>query len=355
MEFTALNRYYKIKNGNILPFSELRKLRPLLVGQDLKIVNDKENIAYAEQLAKRGMEVVPIRKNPIFPGFLKREDFPRRVIMEMTSRCNFLCRMCPQQNLKRPRMDMPGEKYRRIIDEIDVYGIEGLWLYHLGEALLHPEFCENIKHINKKNNLGVIWMSTNGRNFTEEYIKLVLDSNIDFINYSAHAVTERTYNTVAPEGNFSFVQDNLENLYRLKGLSKEPKKPFLHVQMIEQETTKHEVDDFIKKHYLRAEIVSVNMLEYANMPNNVFGAQQRNRAPLSSCVRVSRNDCFVFSNGEVTLCDFAYNGELSLGNINEETLYQIWNGDRRKFILNLNEKKKMSNFEFCSRCTDYDI
>jgi radical SAM protein with 4Fe4S-binding SPASM domain len=125
--------------------------------------------------------------------------------------------------------------------------------------------------------------------------------------------------------------------------------------MIEQETTRHEVDAFIKKHYQRADIVSVNMLEYVNLENNSFGLRQRERKPLASCLRVSRNDCFICSNGHVTLCDAAYNGEIFLGDVHEETLYDIRSGDRRKKFLELNEQGRMMEMEFCRQCTDYDI
>ena len=134
-----------------------------------------------------------------------------------------------------------------------------------------------------------------------------------------------------------------------------PRKPFLHCQMIEQETTKDEVDAFLKKHYKRAEIVSVNMLEYVNLQNNTFGLKQRKRKPLTSCLRVSRNDCFIFSNGHVTLCDAAYNGEIDLGDVNKQSLYEIWNGERRQKILQLNKQGRMYEIEFCRNCTDYDI
>jgi radical SAM protein with 4Fe4S-binding SPASM domain len=252
-------------------------------------------------------------------------------------------------------MEMPAEIYNKVLDEIDSHGIEGIWLYHLGEPLLHSEFRKIIRHVNTKENLGVIWLSTNGRYFTEENIRLVLNSHIDYINFSAHAVTEETYNTVAPPGNFEIVQANLEKFYELKGITNLPRKPFLHCQMIEQETTKHEVDAFIRRHYKRAEIVSINMLEYVNLPNNTFGFKQRERKPLTSCTRVSRYDCFIFSNGHVTLCDAAYNAEIYLGSIHEQSLYDIWNGERRKRILELNEQGKMSEIEFCRSCTDYDI
>lgn len=355
MEFTDLSRYISISKETILPFKELREMKPVVLTNDLKLVEDEENLTYVKSLAEKGIAVVKIRRKPADEKYLYREDFPRRILFEMTSRCNYRCKMCPQNDLKRPRMDMEGSEYRRILDEINEYGVEGIWLYHLGESLLHPEFIENVEHIKTKNNLGNIWLSTNGQFFTEEKRKAILNSNITWINYSAHSVTEETYLKVIPEGDFKSVQENLEAFYDMKKDMILPSKPFLHCQMIEQECTVGEIDEFILKHYKRAEIVSVNMLEYVNMPNNAYGIKQRERSPLKNCVRVARNDCFICSNGDVTLCDAAYNGELYLGNVHEDSLYDIWNGEKRKEILKLNKEGRMQEIEFCRTCTDYDI
>jgi radical SAM protein with 4Fe4S-binding SPASM domain len=354
MEFTDLTRFLPVKNPVVAPFEKLRRLKPVWMTQDLKIFDD-ENRAYAETLASQGMGVIKIQRKPPFERFLHRQDFPRRVLFEMTSNCNFLCRMCPQQNLKRPRMDMDGRLYRRVIDEIDTHGIEGFWMYHLGESLIHPEFEANLRHISTKKNLGVIWMSTNGEFLDEKKARTVLDSNIDYINFSAHAVTKGTYETVAPQGKFEIVQANLARLYEMKGRGKKLRKPFIHCQMIEQETTRHECDAFILKHYKKAEIVSINMLEYVNLPNNKFGFKQRTRPKLTNCTRILRNDCFICSNGDVTLCDAAYNGEILLGNVAKQTLQEIWTGEKRKQILELNAKGEMFKNEFCLTCSDYDI
>lgn len=355
MEFVDLSRYLPVNNSKLLSFSELRKMSPVWVQHDLQLVEESKNIEYAKSLSQAGIEVVPIRREPPTDKYLNRVEFPRRILFEMTSNCNYFCRMCPQHNLKRPRMDILAETYIKIVDEIDKHGVEGLYLYHIGEALLHPNFKDILEHVNVKKHLGAIWLSTNGEFFTEDKVNFVLNSNIDWINYSAHAVTRETYYAVIGKDKFDTVQSNLENYYSLKGVENLPRKPFLHCQMIEQESTKHEVDLFISKHYKRAEVVSINMLEFANLPNNNFGFQQRERKPLKNCLRVERNDCFIFSNGVVTLCDAAYNGEIYLGNINEQSLYDIWNGDKRKEVLKLNEEGRMSEIEFCRECSDYDI
>lgn len=354
MEFTDLSKIFQVNNPVVQPFEKLKRMKPVIVTQNLEIVNELDNIEYAKKLAIDGCAVVPIRRQPPLDRYLGRSSFPRRILFEMTSNCNYLCRMCPQNNFKRERMNIDKELYKKVLDEIDSYGIEGLWTYHLGESLLHPDFKEIINYVSSKKNLGIIWMSTNGEFFTQDISDFIVNSGIDYINFSAHAVTKETYGTIAPAEKFNIVQENLEKLYETK-IKRGAKKPFVHCQMIEQETTKHEVDLFIQKHYKLADIVSINMLEYVNLPNNQFGNEQRNRKSLESCLRVERNDCFIFSNGDVTLCDAAYNGEISLGNINQKSLYEIWNGDERKRVLELNKCKKMSEIEFCRSCTDYDI
>ncbi len=355
MEFVDLSRYLEVKDPKVPPFCALRHMKRVWVTHDLQLEQTRQNIEYAQSLAVQGMVVVPIRKREPFSKYIDREDFPRRVLLEMTSRCNFRCRMCPQQNLKRPRMDMPGELYRRMVDELDEHGIEGLWMYHLGESILHPEFNINLKYISTKKNLGVIWMSTNGQFFNEDIIKTVLESNVDYINFSAHAITEETYKKVAPQGNFSTVQGNLEKLYELKGTDNLPRRPFIHCQMIEQEVTKHEVNGFIQKHYKKADIVSVNMLEYVGFEKNKYGLKQRKRKELTTCPRITRNSAFICSNGIVTPCDATYNGEICYGNIHNNTLAEIWQSKDRKKVVELNKLGKMCEINFCSSCPDHDV
>ena len=345
-------------NPRVRPISELREMEPLLVDQNLDLLDTPENLDRARNLAREGWQVVRIEKRSPQSAYLDRTDFPRRVILELTSKCNFLCRMCPQNGLKRPRMHMDKGVCFKVLDELAGHGIEGLWLYHLGESILHPDFREIVEYMSAKENLGLVWLSTNGQAFSEQHIQTVLNSRIDFLNYSLHALTEEVYKTVAPHGDFDKVRGNLEKFWERKALLKGnlgPQKPYLHLQMIEQETTHGQVNGFIRKYFQKAEIVSVNMLEYVNLPNNSYGQQQRERKPLTNCRRVDRGDCFIMSNGDVTLCDVAVNAEIKLGNVAQDSLYDIWNGKVRTRLLKLSREGRMAENEFCAKCTDYDI
>jgi len=357
MELIDLSKYFPVAEPRLPSFQEMKRMRKVWLTHDLRLVDEGDNVEYAGSLARKGIAAAPISRKPPVSQFLTRDAFPRRVILEMTSRCNFRCTMCPQHDLERPRMDMPGALFRRTVDELDVHGIEGLWIYHLGEAILHPEFKENIAHLGSKKNIGAIWMSTNGQKFTEDIATAVLASRIDYINFSAHAITEETYRKVAPQGDYATVQGNLERLYAMKdSAGRRGKRPFVHTQMIEQEATKHEIDGFILKHYKNADITSVNMLEYSNLPNNGYGrGTTRVRRELTSCPRITRNSAFILSNGEVTPCDATYNGEITYGNVMRNTLAEIWADAERLRVAGLNAAGKMHTIDHCARCPDHDI
>lgn len=356
MEFKNISKYINVKNGNIvLSFDDLRRMKPILVTQNLDIVNTMENMVYVQSLAEAGIIVAPIRRINSEVENSKSGEFPNRIMFEMTSRCNFLCKMCPQQDLHRLKMDMPGDQYRKVIDEIDRHGTNVFWPYHFGEATLHPEFVKNIEYISKKKNLGKIWLSTNCSKFNEEFQDCVINSNIDYMNFSIQACTEETYKKITINGNFRRSLKNLNDFLRKKPVGN---KPFSRVAIIEQPETLSELDSFIRIYHNRADVISINLLEHISVPGNIKNLalyKKRERKPLTSCARISRGDCFVDADGDVTICDEAYNKEMVIGNTNDNTLHEIWNGDIRKKYLDYNNQGRMAELDFCKHCVDYDL
>ncbi len=347
--------------GGLSPtFEQLRQLPFVKITPEARLVEEPENVAVCNALADEGYRVVRVTKEAPKRNFVGRIEFPRRVILEMTSRCNLLCRMCPRNSLHRPLIDMDSAAYCRLLDEANAHGVEGVWTYHLGESLLHPDFRKIIRYAEGLDNIGSLWMSTNGHLMTDDSLDFIFDSRIDYINFSLHAVSADVYATVCQGGDFDLVMNNYGSLVRRKaGHLRE--RPFVHLQMIEQETTKGQTAAFIEMYRKEVEMVSVNMLEYSQMPNNEFGLRQRERGGRGRCKRVSRGDCFVCSNGAVTLCDVAYDcmeervGILYLGNIHEQSIHDIWNGERRKTILDMEGEGKLEELPTCAQCTDYDI
>jgi len=354
MEFIRTANYLSGDFFVQITFEKLKTLEGVLVDQNLKILQDAKNIELLEYYGNLGFKVVPIRRVSS-EKFVSRSFFPRRILAEMTNRCNSNCRMCPRTHLGRDDIDMDKELYKDIIDEADKYGVDYFALYHFGESALHKDFRELSSYVGKKENLNSVWLSTNGIAFDQELAKFILlESGIDFLNYSMHATNAETYAFVTPSISYKKVRNNLDGLLDLK--RKFNQGPIFHIQMIDQEGTHHNIDEFIETFYESGEVISILYLEYTDLPNNKFGLNRERPIQVTRCNRISRNDCFIDSNGNVHPCEFtAYNASIVLGNVNKNSVFEIWNSDLAKKIRGLNEDGRMHEMDCCKNCKDFDL
>lgn len=352
MEFIKTCKYLKGSFNRPISFAELKILEKVKVNQKLELLPRKDNISLVKKYAKMGLKVIPIRRFSQ-RDWSKRIDFPNRILLEPTSKCNMKCRMCPRQNLKRPIMDFDKDLYFKIVDELDKYGVEGIWMFHLGEPLLHPNWKEIVNYVCSKKNVEIFWFSTNGVVFDEKCINFVLNSGITFLNYSLHGTNKITYNYVAPKEHYKNVRAHLDLF--LKKKQELGRGPIVHIQMIDQEGTRDDINKFFETFYQTGEIISINTLEYVNLPNNKYGLQRQRPPVVKKCTRITRGDCFIVSNGDVQPCDATYNSEILLGNVKEKTVYECWNSKTRKLMLELNNKGELYKIKHCRKCTDFDL
>lgn len=358
MEFARPNLIIKgdnfVKEGKLILYRELKLLQPVRVDNFLNLLNDNGNKLLFDSYVNDKLKLIPIaRFNPLFKS---KSDFPSRVLLEMTSRCNLNCTMCPRQNLQREKLDMEPGIFKKCVDELDKAGIDGLWLYNIGESILHPDFPELLDYVSSKNNLGPIWHSSNGQELNEYYSSLIINSKVVFMNMSVNAVTPETYNKISPGADWDRMESNFEGFVNLKRKLNR-RMPFARIQIIDQECAKGEIDDFLKKYVDAADILSVNALEAfsRDVKTNVAYAIKRERPDRKSCRRVDRQDLFIFSNGETTFCDTDYNGAFSMGNVKEKTIYEIWNSDFRRKIVEMNKSGRLNEVALCSDCLDFDL
>lgn len=353
MELVMTKKYLSGNFNRVISYEELKTLKAIEVGQDLGLLPNPDNASLLERYGKEGYRIIPIRRISLINRIL-REDFPSRVMMEMTSRCNLTCRMCPRKDMTRPFIDIRKDVYKRVVDELDEWGIDAFWFFQFGESILHPDWKELVSYAGEKKNLGITWFSTNGVEFDEKVIDFVLNSEITFLNYSLHGTNREVYSFVSPKENYPNVRGHLEMILRKK--KELGRGPIIHIQMIDQEGTHHDIEEFLETFYETGEILSVIFLEYTNLPENRYGLKRnRPEGGAKKCNRILRKDCFVHSSGNVVLCDVDYDDRRAIGNVHKNSLFEIWNSETRKRICQLNEEERMSEFEFCRDCKDFDL
>ena len=89
---------------------------------------------------------------------------PRRIKvgLELTSKCNLRCGMCPLPVLRRPYEDMAWPLVERAAKEIHGNGFRLKWLHEMGEPLLYSRLDDAIRLFPEAS------VSTNGLVLTEE-------------------------------------------------------------------------------------------------------------------------------------------------------------------------------------------
>jgi hypothetical protein len=363
MEFA--NIQYLTGNGvpgvaggeRVPPYQEALHMPRVLVDDYLQVHPESANLALLQRYSEEGYRLIPIQRRPLTTR-PKSAALPARVLLELTSRCNLLCVMCPRNVLTRPQIDMPKEIAMRCLDELDAHGVEGVWLYNIGESMLHPDFEEIFLYCQRKSHLGSLWLSTNGQTLTDRHCALLIGSNLTFLNYSLNAMNEAVYKAVSPSGDYGAVLANLAKLMQMKtdrGHVGRP--PWIRLQMIDQPQAAGQIDAFLSGYAARAEILSVNLLEAFNrsVESNVAYAQTRLRAADKRCRRIDREDAFIFADGEVGFCDTDFNHVMSIGNIGTASLETIWGGKARRRYRALNSSGRLDESALCRTCLDYDL
>jgi sulfatase maturation enzyme AslB (radical SAM superfamily) len=291
----TLKKDYKVDQKKveqeIEQYKKTGRLSLILVDNDYAIVDNAEAFLAGKKLGLKYLESAR-EKSKIKPD----TRFPSAFLLELTNKCNLFCRMCPRNQMSREIKDMEFDVFKKVVDEMAQHKIEGLWLYNIGESLLHPHFFEMLEYAGKYENLHPLWLSTNGVKMTEENSAKILNSKLDFFNISLNALDENTHKKIARKPNFQLIMDNIENLLKMKK-KLGTKKPYIRVQVIDMPEMHDQIERFTKEWGPKADIISVNKLEefsgQKEIPSNK-GINQSGKIT-TPCRRIDRGFLYIFA------------------------------------------------------------
>ena len=160
------------------------------------------------------------------------EDKPRKLNIEVTSRCNLNCDMCMRKVLMEESGDMSLQTYKALLPVFPE--LESVNVIGIGEPLLNDNIIEMIrlgkKHLPPK---GTFSITTNATLIDDRMAKELVSSGLDDIVISVDGATPATFNDIRKKATFNEVMSNIERLNQAKkGLkSKLPRLGFEFVAM----------------------------------------------------------------------------------------------------------------------------
>jgi radical SAM protein with 4Fe4S-binding SPASM domain len=284
----------------------------------------------------------------------KVHSFPIVFQIEPTNHCPMNCVMCPRQFMKRKLGYMDFALFKKIIDQVKVYDTH-IQLHHFGDPLMHPEIDKFIRYCHDKGI--VVNCSVNPILLTKNMSERLVDSGLDRIYISLDSVDDYSYKKIrGTKANYGKAVENIKYLAGLK-VKKNKKNPHISIGLIYMSSTKGNVDEF-KKRWVIPGIDSVCIKPFTG-----FGLKSiLEHADDSTKKRIEHKceyPCFlpwrsitILWDGRVVPCCYDYDGKCIIGDLNRETLKQVWNNDR---MLKLRKQNRLNDFtgnDLCGPCNE---
>lgn len=296
--------------------------------------------------------------------FCIQPKIPEEIQIEITNLCNLDCKMCPRKKLPIKYKQMELDFFKDVIKRLD--GVKEIILTGWGEPTVHKDLAEMVSIVKKSGKKARL--TTNGLLINEKLARKLIDAGIDSITFSVDYVDSKEEN--------EFGHTNKKSLENIRRLAKLEDRPSIVIQSILEKPTSNilRICDFAKE--VGAERLNISRVftffsegmprpsheEEKMMIKEIFsyakkiGLQAdmiqygvgkgltRFFYPIGkhamglfgkNCLRLF-NYAYINVDGNITPCCLL--PSLSVGNIMEKSLEEIWQGDElKRFIANHNK------------------
>ncbi|MBU2615162.1 MAG: radical SAM protein [Elusimicrobia bacterium] len=291
--------------------------------------------------------------------------------VEVTSRCNLQCTMCPRRSFEASNQDMSRELFLKLSDDFKLFRMIDLTGW--GEPLLHPDFFEFVR-IAKSKRCRVKYVS-NGVAFNKDKADETIKTGVDWIVFSVDSPENKTYREIRG-ADLEKVSANIRYLSEIKK-KKGLKYPLIDIAIVISKKNIEELPDMVRfakdlganrflvnNLHVITKKEDIDALLYRIDPAQTIDEHQRDHMvddalkiaselnipmslcfnsfepkPLSTCTLNLNKTMFISARGDVSpCCDLGHpvpgyldrnnvikNTELVFGNIKNNSIMEIFN------------------------------
>jgi MoaA/NifB/PqqE/SkfB family radical SAM enzyme len=290
-----------------------------------------------------------------FPFRLPDAEFPRIVALEFTNFCNLRCPYCAAQSapVRGQRGFMTDATFSRIASQLREFPLQTLRVIGGGEPTAHPKFAEYATQLRGVSS--ILTLTTNGQLFSEKNSRQTATS-FDIVEISVDGNDATEYEKYRVGASFQRLLRNIELLR--SAAAQERSKMLLHIRIMLKVSDVERVHDL--RHYWEqhADSVSVqHLFDRTGNGTNLFTIMPKVEGSFRQC-EYPFKAVGISWNGNVPLCSAieprlkVSDGGLLLGNVNNESLLEIWHGPLLRQYREAHRTCQPSGAPLCVGCND---
>lgn len=282
----------------------------------------------------------------------KSAHLPGIIVIEGYNVCNLRCVHCPYPIMTRQKTQMPLSLYQKIIEDSVEVGIKMVGLHNYSEPLLDSLIFDRVEFAKSKGMY--VAFSSNGTLLTTEKKEQIVDSGLDEIYFSFDGASKEVYERIRVGAQFEKVVASINELIAYKKRRK-IQKPRILISCVVQKENYLQMRQLPKKlrelfkgvDAIGMQVVDPRRDKSALLPKRRVAGTKMSR--VYPCAFVWTY-LMVLSSGDVVPCCIDYDGSIILGNLNKQSIEEIWNSEEFKNMRALHLNRRGEMIKLCQDC-----
>ncbi len=282
-------------------------------------------------------------------------SFPQIIQIQTQYGCNARCVFCPmgrEENQLQGRMD--DATFERIVQEAVDNNVKVLSPYLQNDPLVDRKIHERvqtIREIRGRKPLPKTKLITNGGLLTEERAYNLIKAGLEYIVFSVHGVDKTIYDNIMQGPKFETVVKNIERFVRIKE-ELGAKNPHIEVWAVLTKDVEAQVEE--TREFWKARGIKFKGRQLDNRANpeivdtsELAGEDADWKYAYYCTIPFWR--AWILWNGDMVLCCVDWERTTVFGNIHEQSIKEIWNGEPyRRYRTRMKERELTGTL--CENC-----
>ncbi len=280
---------------------------------------------------------------------------PFVLYLEPTRFCNLKCEFCSNQFIpadKRVSMDLALfqkalSDLKQFDDKVKVLSINGV-----GEPLCNKDICSIVEFAKNSNRFEKIRLITNGVLLSPELNRKLVNAGLDMLWVSIEAMSSEGYLNIAGRVDFEKLVENIKDFYRNKGDCQ------VYIKIVDAGLKDDEEEKLFYKTFeeysdrILVEHISNIYADVASTSKRINRFTGEELEYYDICDYMFKG-LSLNADGTCSPCPVDWKEELVVGNLNSESLYDIWNGESYNKLRRTVLCGRIKDINACKNCCLY--